>query len=302
MKCGAILIPTCRRPDGLATALAAIERLDVTVELTIFVGENDPDAMQGMLVAANVAQAGYRFPIRTILVEQPGVVHVRNALLGAALAFPDIEFVAFLDDDEWPEPQWLRELLEMQAKTGADAVGGTVLPSFATAPPDWAERISLYRQEEPDGPIDMIWGVNNVLLTRGVLARTQVWFDPEFALSGGEDVEFFTCLKQHGGRYAWSKDARVIEDVPAKRVSLGWLGRRAFRIGNTNARTQLRWRYRHFGPVIIFLKSLGRLAAALAMTLRNIRNQRQIVEAICLAARSFGEIAALMGFRYRQYG
>lgn len=302
MKSGAILIPTCRRPEGLAKALAAIERLDVPARLTIFIGENDPEKKQGMGVAATVALAGYRFPIRVILVEQPGVVHVRNALLRAALEMPGVEFLTFLDDDERPEPQWIRAHLETQERTGADVVGGTVLPAFAVTPPVWAERISLYRQEEADGPIDMIWGVNNVLLTRSILERTQVWFDPQFSLTGGEDVEFFTRLKANGCQFAWSMDARVIEDVPAQRVSRGWLGRRAFRIGNTNAVTQLRWRYRRFGPLIILAKSLGRLAAALAMAFKNFGNQWQIVEAMCLAARSFGEIAALLGVRYRQYG
>jgi GT2 family glycosyltransferase len=231
------------------------------------------------------------------------VAHVRNALIASALDNPETGFLALLDDDEWPEPEWLEELLDMQRRTGADAVGGAMSPAFPIAAPSWAEQLDLYRQEHPDGLTDMLWGTCNVLLTRRCLETIpRPWFDEEFGLTGGEDVEFFTRLKATGATFAWAGAARVFEDVPRSRLKLRWIARRSFRIGNTNARTQLRWRYNRMGRLAILVKAVGRLLTAAALTLPSTGWKAQYVEALCLSCRSFGEVTALLGIRYREYG
>ena len=69
-----------------------------------------------------------------------GIAQVRNALVAAALAEPATRFVAMLDDDEWPEQNWLTQLLRTQKETGADVVRGAVLRVFEAPPPVWAAR------------------------------------------------------------------------------------------------------------------------------------------------------------------
>jgi len=56
------------------------------------------------------------------------------------------------------------------------------------------------------------------------------WFDPQFALSGGEDQDFFVRLSKAGKRFAWSDEARAHGDVPDTRANLGWLLRRAYSV------------------------------------------------------------------------
>jgi succinoglycan biosynthesis protein ExoM len=303
MRRGVIVIPTYRRPRGLDKALSYIEKLETTANVTVLVADNDPEAQEGTEIVRRLAAAGYRFPIRSIVVAERGVSQVRNASIASALETPGTEFVALLDDDEWPEPQWLEAMLDMQHKTGADAVGGTMLPAFAVAPPPWTERLTLYRQEQADGLTEMLWGTCNVLLTRRYLEKlSQPWFDAEFGLTGGEDVEFFTRAKARGASFAWASAARVFEHVPQSRMTMRWVARRSFRIGNTNALTQLRWRYRRLGRLVIFVKSIGRLFAAAMLILPNSKSNGRIIEAMCLSSRSLGEVAALFGIRYREYG
>jgi succinoglycan biosynthesis protein ExoM len=302
MQRGMILIPTFRRPGGLAKALACLDKLQTTADITILVAENDPLGREGSEVVGLHAQRS-RFKIQSIEVAQRGVSHVRNFLIATALVTPGVEFVAFMDDDEWPEPQWLQALLDMQHRTDAEIVGGTVLPAFVSEPPVWAKQLKLFRQEQPDGPADMVWGTCNVLLTRALLQRVVVpWFDPRFGLTGGEDMEFFTRAKAAGAKFAWAAAALMHEDVPASRTRLGWVFRRSFRIGGTNALVQLRWKYGRFGHPIILAKSLGRLAAAFFMALRDPCHAGHRAEAFSLAARSLGEMAALVGIRLREYG
>ena len=297
-----ILIPTHRRPDGLDKALSRIGQLQTTAEVAVLVADNDPARQEGVDVVRRFAAAGYRFPIRSIVVPERGVAHVRNALIASALDDAETGFLALLDDDEWPEPEWLEKLLDMQRRTGAEAVGGAMSPVFQIAPPPWAEQLALYRQQQDDGLTDMLWGTCNVLLTRGCLERlSPPWFDLQFGLTGGEDVEFFTRLKamvRHfrvGQRGAGLRRRAAMSDAR-------WIARRSFRIGNTNALTQLRWRYNRLGRLAIFVKSMGRLLTAAAAALPNGKSEGRPVEALCLSCRSFGEVAALLGVRYREYG
>lgn len=302
MRRGVIAIPTRGRPRGLEKALNSIERLQTTAQLTVLVADNDACAQEGISVVSRISSAGYRFPIRSMIVTPRGVAHVRNELIASALEDPKTEFIALLDDDEWPETQWLETLLSMQRRTGADAVGGTMLPDFSITPPSWAEDLKLYRQQATDGPIDMLWGTCNVLLTRKcVETLPPPWFDEQFGLSGGEDVEFFSRLNAKGAAFAWASEARVFEEVPRDRLTIGWIARRSFRIGNTNARSQLRWRYRRLGYPAIITKSIGRLCAAAALIFLRANQRSGPVEAMCLSCRSLGELAALFGIRYLEY-
>lgn len=302
MRRGLILIPSFRRPQGLTKALARLGELRTDAEISILVAENDPAGGQGREVVRLLAP-GHRFEIRSIDVAERGVSQVRNALFAAALASPDIEFVALLDDDEWPEPQWLEELLAMQQRSGADIVGGTLLPDFAVEPPVWARKFELYRQEQADGPSEMVWGTCNVLLTRAILERTApVWFDLQLGLTGGEDMEFFARAKAMGARFAWAATAVMHEDVPESRLLPRWVFRRAFRIGSTNALVQLRWRYGRFGRPIVLAKALGRLCLAALTVLPGLAWAGRRMEALSLAARALGEITGLFGLRYREYG
>lgn len=298
----AIIIPTFRRPLGLNKALTHIEKLETSAEVTVLVADNDVDFQEGVKVVHRLISTGYRFPIRSIVVADRGVSHVRNSLIASALEIPNTEFLALLDDDEWPEPQWLDAMLKMQRQTGADAVGGTVLPVFMGSPPSWIERLSLYRQEQANGPTEMLWGTCNAILTRQFVEKfSRPWFDMEFSLTGGEDVEFFTRAKALGATFAWASNARVFEDIPLSRTTLRWITMRSFRIGNTNAHTQLLWRYRHLGHLAIFVKSIGRLMTTMIVILPTAKRKGQMIEAMCLSLRSLGEIAALLGIRYQAY-
>ncbi len=302
MKRGVIVIPTFRRPGGLAKALACLDRLATDAHVSVLVAENDPAGGEGREVVIRQASL-HRLPIRWLDVAERGVSHVRNALIATALAEQEVEFVACMDDDEWPEPQWLQELIAMQERTGADIVGGTLLPAFASEPPEWARHLELFRQEQPDGYSEMVWGTCNVLITRPILERMKApWFDPELGLTGGEDMEFFARARNADAKFAWATAAVMHEDVPEGRMRLSWVFRRAFRIGSTNALVQRRWRYRKFARPLILIKSVGRLAAAGFLVLRHPANAGQRMEAFSLAARSLGEMASLLGLRYREYG
>ena len=123
----AICICTYRRPDGLSKLLDALQLLEFDGEVTVAVADNDA-ALEGMAVCKALPET-YRWPVHTTTVEKQGISHSRNAAANLALQ-SDPDFIAFLDDDEWPDPQWLKELVRVQQDKDADAVGGPTLSVF----------------------------------------------------------------------------------------------------------------------------------------------------------------------------
>lgn len=306
--CGVIVIPTFRRPEGLAKTLCHVARLVTTADLTVLVADNDLEQQAGVSVVRRLQRDGYRFPLRCITVAQTGVVRVRNVLLAEALSVPNATFVACLDDDEWPAPDWLSALLDMQQQTGADAIGGTVLPVFTAPPPAWIGRMELYWQEARDGSVDMLWATSNVLLSRAMIAELgPEFFDPRFGRSGGEDTEFFHRARAAGFRFAWASAAVVFETVPESRLSLNWMIKRSFRIGGTNALIQLGYRYKRLGRARVLAKACGRLLVTAVRSLLPLlgrshpRRSQAVARFLFLSARSLGEVAALSGYRFVSY-
>src|SRR5205085_190999 len=125
---------------------------------------------------------------------------------------------AMIDDDEWPEPHWIDAFLKGANQTQADVLGGSILFGQGATTEGHGDI------RHPSGPRAMLEGAGNLLIRRSVLDEMQApWFDPDFALSGGEDREFFVRLQRAGKRFAWEDEARAHGDVPDTRASLFWL-------------------------------------------------------------------------------
>lgn len=231
-----IAIPTFRRPERLRHLLEAIAQQEGTEGTAILIADNDAHGQDGFCVARMLAESGYPLPIEVIIVPQPGLCHVRNALVAQALGHAATRRIAMIDDDEWPQPGWLQALLTMQRVSGAAIVGGPVIPCFAGAAPPWAEQTLIFRPEQrAEGRTGLLYAGNNLLVSAQALEMLDApWFDPRFDRSGGEDLDFLTRIERLGLSFAWAPDARVCEWVGPERARRGWVLRRMWRIGVTD--------------------------------------------------------------------
>lgn len=294
-------IPSFRRPDGLRRLLASLAELRQVedCDVQVFVADNDAAGREGQAVCQEVAGA-YRWPLSCDVVSEPGISAARNAILHHART-TGVDFVAMLDDDEEAEPDWLHELLRMQHQTGADVVGGPVHYKFEeTAPKAVIESGVFWRRPWGAGPVPVIDGTGNVLLSCATLSRID-WpaFDRAFGTTGGEDREMFARLRKRGSNFAWAPAAVAVELVPTERTSPKWVLRRSFRVGNCDMRvTRL-----HESPAAIFMmvfKSVAVLGTApLAAPLLLSPSHRLWV--MRKWARSLGKLAALGGRHYHEY-
>ena len=77
----------------------------------------------------------------------------------------NVDFIAFIDDDEVADGRWLDELLAAQEKFGVDVVNGPVLPRFEQEVPPWVVRGRFYnRRRFPTGTLINWANTGNVLI------------------------------------------------------------------------------------------------------------------------------------------
>ena len=126
-----VAVPTFRRPRSLARLLAALENIETEANLIVGVADNDAERRQGYDLCLAIREKGYRWPLDPLITAERGIAQARNALVERALSYQGAGFVAMLDDDEWPSPQWLDRFLRVQQQTGADALQGSILYEFA---------------------------------------------------------------------------------------------------------------------------------------------------------------------------
>lgn len=225
-----IVIPTQRRPAGLAVAMrSALAQTGVDVaELELIVADNDqqPSARLAVESAAKTAP----FPVRYVHVPQAGVANVRNGALQVAQG----RLIAFLDDDEEAPAGWLAALLDAMTRYEADVVFGPVqarAPDTVTAHRAYLERFFSREGPATAGPMPGYFGCGNSLLRRSSLPDPVQPFNTLRNQIGGEDDMLFGYMQAAGARFAWAPDAVVWEDPVPDRLTLRYTLARAFAYG-----------------------------------------------------------------------
>jgi succinoglycan biosynthesis protein ExoM len=297
-----LCVPTYRRPQGLRTLLTHVAQLDYAGRLTIIVVDNDAEKRGGEAI---VREKGpdFPFPLTCIVEAQRGHTYAYNRAFAAACrATPSSDYVAVLDDDEYPAATWLTEMMQVALDCDTDIVGGPVFPVF-DQPDHWLAKSGLYEPVRyPTGRIPIITGAGNMLIRRAVLEQyLDEPFNHAFAFTGGSDSEFFRRCQRDGRSFAWADNAFVFETTPRARTTVGYVLRRKFRTG-TEA-TRIERELRGVGGTILHrckgvcLLGLGIISLPIAAC----SGRRGIMTSLMRAARGAGYIAAEFGILYEEY-
>ena len=297
-----ICVATYRRPERLQRLLTALGDLQFDGDvpaIEVCVADNDPEG-SGCTVCEKV-RPGYPWALSCEPEPRRGLSFARNRSVSMTSRRSD--FTAFIDDDEIPERDWLQNLLDLQRQTGADAIGGPVLPAFECPPPRWAEEGGYFATRRlPTGtPLPFI-ATGNALVRSGVLRSVAGPFDPRFAHSGGEDTHLFLRLHRRGHRILWCDEAIAHEHVPRDRVNLSWVlrrGLRAYGMYSLCRRELDGWRSL---PAAI-LKGLGRIGlGVLLLPVAIVRGQGSLVAGLLQISRGAGRIVGWFRRLPLEYG
>ena len=186
--------------------------------------DNHPERLAEGLVA-ELAQSGA--PISYLADDRRNISIVRNKGIAASRG----TYVAFIDDDEAPEPLWLEEFIACLERTGADAAFGPKLPLFeAGKAPDWDKEAWLYTLDfrlPADAPIEMFGrfrrkgkglGSGNAAFRVATCFNTPEPFSVAFGDANGEDTQLLFRLALEGKRFVWCPTAIVKEFIETDRT------------------------------------------------------------------------------------
>jgi glycosyltransferase involved in cell wall biosynthesis len=158
------------------------------------------------------------------------IPHARNKAIENA----EGDFVAFIDDDEFPANDWLLTLFNACNQHHVSGVLGPVKPYFDDKPPRWVVEGRFYERAtySTGSLIDWRHGLTcNVLLKRQIFEAGEQPFRPEFRT--GEDQDFFHRMIKKGHVFIWSNEAVVYEVVPPVRWTRRFMLKRALLRGST---------------------------------------------------------------------
>ncbi len=293
-----VCVLTFQRPLLLAEAIRSViaQRLQASaIELHLLVVDNDRAAsgkpVYDALMAANP------IPGRYVCEPTPGIASARNRALEESL---DMDFVAFLDDDEAAAPEWLRRLHQTIVRNAVDVVTGPVIPSMPNAPA-WLLRGGFFTmQPRPTGTeVDCV-ATNNVLLRANVVRNYR--FDERFNTTGGEDTHLFMRMQRDGHRFLWCQEAEVVETVTPERMTVPWLLARARSDANRYTRCCLdlddSWTIRLRRRII----ACGGALAGVFQILLGVTGKHHFIRGLQMIYRARGTWDALGGERVGFYG
>src|ERR1700712_2548131 len=114
--------------DGLRRQTVSRDRFTVLV-----VDSGSPPTSAAELEALATANGA-----RLIRLDQPGVSLARNAGAWAART----QFIAYIDDDAIPSPDWVETILDAVTQPGRPPalIGGRILPAWKAPLPNWWPR------------------------------------------------------------------------------------------------------------------------------------------------------------------
>jgi glycosyltransferase involved in cell wall biosynthesis len=254
-----VCVCTYRRPELLERLLVALEgqQTDGAFAFEVVVVDNDPDRSAESVVERRAPASPTA--VRYAHEPQRNISLARNRAVAMAAG----ALLALIDDDELPQRDWIARLVSELTRTGADGVMAPVVPVFPAGAPQWLLRGRfLHRRRHASGTqvgaADTRTG--NALLRRTLFGSGELWFDPAFGRTGGEDSDFFTRQIAMGRRFVWCDEAAVTEDVPRDRWSASFHVRRLWRSGTLSGE----WIRQGRRPVRLVGRSALLLSACLA--------------------------------------
>jgi succinoglycan biosynthesis protein ExoM len=298
-----IVVPTFRRPAALSRCInscLAQTGLD-TLAYEVIVVDNCPERSAHDTVHG-IASRGCR-PIIYTHQPLPGLAHARNHGVSIARA----PLIAFIDDDECADPNWVTQLLGAQSKFDADVVFGRVvgvIEENSRADPEFVRDFYSIDFRQQSGPIMDEGGSGNALLRRKRCFEGGHAFNPQLGFVGGEDVLFFMQLARTGASLVWCREAVTYEMVPFRRTTPAYILRRCIVQGQVTPLTHSllcppEWRavawFMMTGTAQFFVFGLAAACMALGSRRRAVR----------MASRAFwglGKALWMSPFRINYYG
>ncbi len=296
-KIVAICIATYKRPALLSRCLDAIGQLILPEKTEILVIVVDNDVAKTGKQTVEETKPDLSIPLYYFVENSRGIASARNRLLKEAVA-KNATYIAFMDDDEFPETSWLQNAFLVLNKHNADVVTGPVV-----ALSEEGQVMSTTQGKYAAGQEPRKVSTNNVLFKAKLVTTDQLQFDLRLNLTGGEDFEYFDRSLTKGNTHVWAEDAIVYETIVKARTTKKYLFYRHF-TGAINNVIQYKYNkgtlaaWPHF-----FFKITGKTFGALLNFMSYILtfNKKKLGKSIVKLASALGYMSGLLNIIVERY-
>jgi len=218
----------------LERLLKEISRQESAGAFTFSVVVTDNDASQSAHAVVEQCRKETTLAISYTVEPERNIAVARNT----AVANAQGDFIAFIDDDEFPVAGWLLNIFRTCESTAVAGVLGPVKPCFEHEPPQWLVKGGFYQRPGHATGFVMPWHecrTGNVLFRRSILDASEPPFRREFG-AGGEDQDFFRRMIEKGHRFIWCDEAVTYEVIPPSRCVRRFMIHRALLRGRNTFR------------------------------------------------------------------
>ncbi len=291
-----ICIPTRGRPTDLERLLSSLLGQRGAPRFDVLVVDND----SARSAEAVVARYADRLAITYAVEEKPGLSNARNRCVALTRA----PLLAFIDDDEWAEPDWLAQLHAKMSDPAVAAAVGIRTFVFAEDVPLHRRRCTLFNLPVFEDGAVLPWRdalIGNSCLRRAALPDPAHPFDPDLNFVGGEDSHLFAEIIARGGRIVGARGAITREYRSARRTTRRDLLGRAFRAAGTGV--EIDWRDRPLWRRMSFALEAGaRFLANLCVAALAWPGRREYAfQRAIVAAGWAGRASRLVGWRFQEF-
>jgi glycosyltransferase involved in cell wall biosynthesis len=170
-------------------------------------------------------------------------------------------WIAFFDDDQLADPDWLAELYRVARTGGADCVDGQVNILFPAGFHPGPKVRAMFgekfvkRDIKRKSPIDTL-GTGNILINRYLFDKLG-YFDVAYEVA--EDADFFMRVAQGGFKICYAHKALIHHVIPESRLQISSIGKTFFKGGVARAQIHLKY----YGRSKILTHMAWRLAVIL---------------------------------------
>jgi len=220
-----VCICTYKRPELLGRLLSKLEEQETEGLFDYSIVIVDNDRFESARQTAESCARQSKISISYYVEPEQNIALARNKAIENAKG----DFLGFIDDDEFPQQDWLGCLYKTCKKYNADGALGPVLPYFNGTPPKWILRGNFYERPTHETGTILQWRftrTGNVLLSVDILRGDRIIFNPKLG-SGGEDRDFFRRMIEKGHNFVWCNEAPVYEVIPPHRWKKSFMLRRA---------------------------------------------------------------------------
>lgn len=283
-----VCICTYKRPELLRRLLEALGKQVTDEMFTYSMVIVDNDQLHSAESTVSDFAASTSLPVRYCVEPEQNIPMARNKAVENASG----DYVAFIDDDEFPAENWLLNLLKTCKQYNVDGAVGPVNCHFDQEPPKWIVKGRFWQRPTYTTGlvIDGKKGrTNNALVKRELFAGLKEPFRPEFRT--GEDQEFFSHMIEEGHTFVWCNEALVYETVPPKRWERSFILKRSLLQGSISPL------HRTFG-LVRFAKSLIAVPVyAVMLPVAAILGQHRFMSLLVKLAFHLGAVLNCMGIK-----